>query len=279
MNFKFLAASFAAVFSITAFNAGLANANQVDDIKANGEIIIGTLGTDEPSSFIDPKTRQLIGYEIDLGNAIAEKLGVKAKFKQISVAARIPELQQKRVDILAASLTHTKDRESQVDFTYTTLVTGQVALVKKDAGVDHIKDLAGKKVLTVRGGTQEPNINKAVPDAKVVTFETSQQAFQALRQGKGVAFVDDESALLDYYGKLGPQKDDYKVLDESISVEPLAIAVRKGETELKDLINNTLAELEDSGAAEKIFFKWYGPGTNANLEQRNFKINSDVIQE
>lgn len=254
-----------------------AQADQLSDIQKKGEIVIGTLGTDEPSSFIDPKTRELVGYEIDLGKAVAKDLGVKAVFKQISVAARIPELQQKRVDLLAASLTHTKDRESQVDFTYTTLVTGQVALAKKSSGIAHVAQLAGKKVLTVRGGTQEPNILKAVPTAQVVTFETSQQAFLALQQGKGAAFVDDESALLDYYGKLGSHRDDYLVLPENLSVEPLAMAVRKGETPLKDAVNKTLAKLEQSGEAEKIFLKWYGPGTKTNLQTRNFKIDSDKI--
>ena len=105
-------------------------------------------------------------------------------FKQISVAARIPELQQGHVDLLAASLTHNKEREALVDFSYSIIVTGQKALVKKNAGFASLHDLDGKKVLTVKGGTQEPNIRKALPNAQVVTFETSQQALLALQQGR-----------------------------------------------------------------------------------------------
>lgn len=71
-----------------------AHADQLADIKKKGEIVIGVLGIDEPNNFIDPKTREFIGYEIDLAKAIAAKIGVKPVFKQIAVAARIPELQQ-----------------------------------------------------------------------------------------------------------------------------------------------------------------------------------------
>src|ERR1700712_2601339 len=176
-----LAAAVAALAFVTA-----AHADQLDDIKKKGVIVFGVLGTDEPNSFVDPKTRDIVGYEVDLAKAIAQKIGVKAVFKQLAVAARIPELQQGRVDVLAASLTHNKEREGQVDFSLTTFVTGQKVLVKKSSGITDVPQLAGKKVLTVKGGTQEPNIRKAVPGVDVVTFETTQQAFLALQQGKGV---------------------------------------------------------------------------------------------
>ena len=104
--------------------AGAAQADQLADIKKKGEIVFGVLGTDEPNSFIDPKTRQLVGYEIDIATAVAKKIGVKPVFKQMSVSARIPELQQGHVDVLAATLTHNKERESQVDFALTHFVTG-----------------------------------------------------------------------------------------------------------------------------------------------------------
>lgn len=182
MKIRLLGAAVAAVFTLI---GSAAHADDLADIRKKGEIVIGTLGTDEPNSFIDPKTRQIIGYEVDLGTEIAKAIGVKPVFKQISVAARIPELQQGHVDLLAASLTHNKEREALVDFSYSIIVTGQKALVKKNAGFASLHDLDGKKVLTVKGGTQEPNIRKALPNAQVVTFETSQQALLALQQGQG----------------------------------------------------------------------------------------------
>src|ERR1700733_15816266 len=137
----------ATLLAATAF-ASAAHADQLDDIKKKGEIVFGVLGTDEPNSFVDPKTREIVGYEVDIAKAIAAKIDVKPVFKQIAVAARIPELQQGRVDVLAASLTHNKERESQIDFSLTTFVTGQKVLVKTSSGISDIGQLAGKKGLT-----------------------------------------------------------------------------------------------------------------------------------
>ena len=257
--------------------AGAARADQLDDIKKKGEIVFGVLGTDEPNSFVDPKTREIVGYEVDIANAIAKKIGVKPVFKLLAVAARIPELQQGRVDLLAASLTHNKEREAQIDFSLTTFVTGQKVLVKNSSGIKDLAQLAGKKVLTVKGGTQEPNIRKAVPTVDVVTFETTQQAFLALQQGKGVGYVNDEASLVNDHAKLGAAKKDYTILPQNISVEPLALGLKKGEAQLKALVDGVLRELESSGEAEKLFIKWYGPATKLQFDKRSFKIDSDKI--
>jgi polar amino acid transport system substrate-binding protein len=259
------------------FAATAARADQLADIKKKGEIVFGVLGTDEPNSFIDPKTRQLVGYEIDIATAVAKKIGVKPVFKQMSVSSRIPELQQGHVDVLAATLTHNKERESQVDFALTHFVTGSKVMVRQGGGVTALPQLAGKKVVTVRGGTQESNIRKAVPTADVVTFENTQQAFQALRQGKGIAYVNDESSLLADYGKLGAAAKGFTILPTSIGTESIALGLRKGEKSLKAVVDGTLRELEASGAAEGLFNKWYGPGTRPNIGKRAFKISTDKI--
>lgn len=267
----------AALAASTLLLAGVAHADQLADIKKKGELVVGVLGTDEPATFIDPKTRQIVGYEVDLAEAIARKIGVKLTLKQIAVAARIPELQQGHVDLVAAGLTHNKEREAQIDFSLTTFVTGQKAIVKKDSGITEVAQLAGKKVLTIRGGTQEPNIRAAVPNVEVVTFDTSQQAFQALQQGKGVGYVDDEAALMRSYAKLGPAKSQYAVLKQNLSTEALAIGLKKGESGLKGVVDDTLRELEKSGEAQKIFVKWYGPATASGFQTRDFKFDSDKI--
>lgn len=137
--------------------------------------------------------------------------------------------------------------------------------------------LAGKKVLTVKGGTQEPNLRKAVPTADVVTFETTGQAFVALQQGKGVGYVNDEVSILADYAKLGPAQKDFVILPENLSIEPLALGLRKGEPALKRVVDDTLRELEKSGEAEKLFFKWYGNDSKIKFQTRPFKIESDKV--
>jgi polar amino acid transport system substrate-binding protein len=274
-----LARLLAVASAATLLIATTAHADQLADIKKKGELVIGTLGTDEPNSFVDPKTRQIAGYEIDLGNAIAKHIGVKPTYKQIAVAARIPELQQGHVDLLAASLTHNKEREAQIDFSLTAFITGSKVMVKTSSGIKDVPDLAGKRVVMAKGGTQEPNIKKAVPTVEAVTFETSQQAFQALQQGKGVGYVNDESSLISDLGKLGPAAKDYRILPTNLNVEPLALGIKKGETGLKKAVDDTLRDLEKSGEADKIYLRWYGPGTKTNAPKRTFKIESDQVTE
>lgn len=261
----------------TALLPAAVRADQLDDIKKKGEIVFGVLGTDEPNSFVDPKTREIVGYEVDIAQAIAKKLGAKPVFKQLAVAARIPELQQGRVDVLAASLTHNKEREAQIDFSLTTFVTGQKVMVKASSGIKDVPELAGKKVLTVKGGTQEPNIRKAVPNVDVVTFETSQQAFLALQQGKGAGYVNDESSLVNDHAKLGTARKDYVILPTNLSVEPLALGLKKGEKGLKTAVDGVLREMESSGDAQKLFDKWYGPSSKLQFDKRSFKIDTDTI--
>lgn len=255
----------------------LACADQIADIRKSGELVCGVLGTDEPMSFVDPKSRSIVGYDVDLCGAIARKLGVTPKIKQLSVAARIPELQQGRVDILAASLTRNKEREAVIDFSLATFVTGQRVMIRRDSGITRVAQLAGKRVVTVKGGTQEPNMRKAVPSVVMVTFETAPQAFVALQQRKADGFVNDEVSLLDAYGKLGAAQKDYLLLTESISTEVLAIGLRKNEPALKTLIDAVLADLEKSGEAEKLFLKWFGPGTRLNYDKRHFKIGAEGL--
>ena len=266
----------ALLFTSIAF-VQVAQADQLASIKAKGELVCGTLGTDEPNSFIDAKSRQLVGYEVDLCRAIAKSLGVKPVVKQLAVAARIPELQQGRIDILTASLTHNKEREALIDFSLSTFYTGQRVLVKKSSNIGSVAGLAGKKVLTVKGGTQEPNIRKAVPGVEVVTFETAGQAYLGLQQGKGAGYVDDEVSLLNNYAKLGAAQKDYIVLPQNISQEVFAFGIRKGEAGLKTAVDNVLRGLEKSGEAEQLFFKWYGPTSNVKFQKRTFKIESDRI--
>jgi polar amino acid transport system substrate-binding protein len=267
------------MLGVLALSVPMARGDQLEDIKRGGALIIGVLGTDEPDSFIDPTTRQFVGYEIDLGNDLAQRLGVKASYKQLAVAARIPELQQGRVDILEASLTHTKDREALIDFSLTTLVTGQRVMVRTSGGITDVSQLAGKKVVTVKGGDQEINIRKAVPTVDVVTFETTQQAFQAFRQGKGIGYVNDEVSLLSNYSKLGADAKDYVILPRSISTEPMAIGIRKGEPGLKAAIDGALRDLERSGEGVRLYQKWFGSDSVLKIPTRPFTFESDKIPD
>ena len=256
--------------------AGAAHADQLADIKQKGEIVIG-VRVAEPNSFVDPKTGEMVGYEIDIAKAVAKAIGVKPMFKPLASAARISQLQQGNVDVLAASLTHNKQREAQVDFSLTMFVAGQKVMVIAPSDVKDLADLAGKKVLAVKGGTEEANLRKAVPTVEIVDVDTIRQAVLALQHGDGVGYVADDTTLANDYAEFGGGRKDYAILPTNVSVEPLALGIRKGETGVKTAVDDTLRALEKSGEAERIFLKWYGPGTKANFDKRSFKFETDEI--
>lgn len=264
-----------AAFALTSLlTLPAAHADQLDDIRAKGEIVIGVLGTAEPYSYIDPTSRQLVGYEIDLGHEIAQALGVKPVFRQIAVAARIPSLQQGHVDILAAALARIPEREQQIDFSLPIFVTGQKVLVPNRGGLQHVAELDGRKVVTIKGGTQEDNIKAAVPGVTVVSFDSAPQAFLALQQGKAEGFVDDESGLIGVLSKAGTKASDYAILPERVSTTTVGIGLRKNEPALLDAVNAALGALEQDGKAENLFFKWYGPNTRHGFTQRDFRFEA-----
>lgn len=256
---------------------GVAHADQVDEIKKKGELVVGVLGTDEPMSFIDPKSRELVGYDVDLGKAVAAKLGVKPVFKQITIAARIPELQQGHIDLLAASLTHNKEREAQIEFSLTTFVTGTKVLVRNNSGIKDVPELAGKRVVTAKGSSMEVNMRNAVPTANIITFDTSPQAFVALQQGKAVGYVNEDASLARSLNQIGDKRSDYKILPTNLAIEPLALGIKKGETGLKKVVDDTLRELEASGKAEALYEHWFGQQSALKMPKREFKIESDKI--
>lgn len=275
MKFRWLAT----VTAAAALLGGAVHADQLADIKAKGELVVGVLGTDEPQSYIDPKTRELVGYEVDLGRAVAQKIGVKPVFKQITLAARIPELQQGHVDLLAASLTHNKEREAQIDFSVTTFVTNQQVMVKANSPFKDVPDLAGKRVATAKGSSMEVNIKKAVPTVTVISFDTSPQALVAMQQGKAVAFVNEDQSLARALVEMGEQRKNYRLLPASISTESLALGIKKGETGLKKVVDETLRELESSGKANALYEQYFGAKSALKMGPRRFKMESDQITE
>jgi len=274
---KFRRLAGVATLSALALTALPASADQIADIKAKGELVCGVLGTDEPFSYVDPASREIVGYDVDLCSAVAKSLGVKTVLKQISVAARLPELQQGHVDLLAASLTHNKERESQIDFSLSTFITGQKAMVRKDSGITTLAQLDGKKILTVKGSTMETNIAAKIKNASVVSFDNSPQALLALEQGKGVAYVNDETSLVSNLVKLGPAAKDYTLVPQYLSSEHLALGIRKGETGFRNQVNQVLTKMEADGDAQKLFDKWFGPNTKMKFPPRSFKISTDKI--
>jgi polar amino acid transport system substrate-binding protein len=259
-----------ALAAAVAAGVATAQADQLADIKARGTLICGTLGTAEPFSFQDPKTREIVGYDVDICRKVADALAVKLELKPMSVEARIPELAQARVDILAANLGWTKERAQQIDYSYSYFVSQQKVLVAADSGIATLEQLAGKKVSALKGSSSEQAVRRVIPTAETVTFQDSSSAFLAVVQGKVDGFCASELILVKLR-KQAPASSPLSIVATSVFVEPWGLGIRKGETAFRDEVNKTLAALDASGEAGKIFTKWFGPETVYGMK-RDFSI-------
>lgn len=246
-----------------------APADTLAEVKKKGVLVAGVKDSLPPFGYIDEKSRQIVGYDIDFINAIARKLGVKVEMKPVTSASRMPQLQEGNIDIIAATMTKNPERAKQLDFSHTYFFTGQKFITKKGT-VHALKDLDGKKIGTAKGSTSEQNVKKAIPSANVLSFDDYPQAFLALQQGKVQAVTTDEAILAGILAK-APNKGQFEIPSLQISDEPYGLGMRKGDKNFVDFVNKTILEMEKSGDAKKIFDKWFGPDTQFHLS-RTFKI-------
>ena len=256
-----------ALATITA-KAALAG-DTLAEAKKKGVLVVGCKDSLPPFGYIDEKTRQIVGYDIDFVNAIAKKMGVKVELKPVTSASRMPQLQEGHIDIIAATMTKNAERAKVIDFSHTYFFTGQKFITKKGS-VKSLKDLEGKRIGTAKGSTSEQNVKKALPTATVLSFDDYPQALLALEQGKVQAVTTDESILIGILDK-APDKSKFEIPNFQISDEPYGLGMRKGDTNLVNFVNKTILEMEKSGEAAKIFDKWFG---KYHLH-RSFKITAD----
>ena len=263
----------ATLFMIMALAAVTAKAALAGDTlaeaKKKGVLVVGCKDSLPPFGYIDEKTRQIVGYDIDFVNAIAKKMGVKVELKPVTSASRMPQLQEGHIDIIAATMTKNAERAKVIDFSHTYFFTGQKFITKKGS-VKSLKDLEGKRIGTAKGSTSEQNVKKALPTATVLSFDDYPQALLALEQGKVQAVTTDESILIGILDK-APDKSKFEIPNLQISDEPYGLGMRKGDTNFVNFVNKTILEMEKSGEAARIFDKWFG---KYHL-QRSFKITAD----
>lgn len=248
----------------TVLSVGTAAADRLADIKSRGTLTCGTLGTAEPFSFADPKTREIVGYDVDLCTAIADDMGVELEIKPMSVEARIPELVQGRIDILAGNLGYTPERAQQIDYTTAYFVSLQKLLVKADSDFATIDDLAESRISAPKGSSSESYVREVLPQATLLTFQDPPSAFLALAQSKVDAMILSEINAEKFIAQTGEK---FKFIDQAVAEEFWGLGVRKDEPALLEQVNATLKRLEESGEGEKMFDKWLGETTAYKLKK------------
>ena len=242
-------------------------AGKLDAIKARGKLLVGITASSPPFSFRNDG-KGIVGYDVDLAGAVAKRLGVATEKITIINADRIPALQQDRVDLVAVGMTRSKKRENDVDFSYAYLDSPHMILVRKDGGVAHITDLAGRKLALVRSASVDAKLKAAVPSLQIVYFDTYDAAFAALADRGVDAFLADKMLVLWFAQQSGHAADFTLIADYQLP-RTAGFALKKNEPRFLAFVDETLLDLEASGEAAKIFDTWFAP------LPRTFRIKPD----
>ena len=248
------------------FLAGTARAQTattLDEVKKRGVLRAG-VRQDVPGFGLVDEKGNTIGFDIDIAAELARRLGVKLELVPVTAATRIPLLQQGRIDLIAATLTHYRERDKVIDFSIGYFWTGQKLMVKKSSNINTLGDMAGKRAGTTVGALALKNLAAAQPKATGQTFEGYPEAFLAMQRGLIDAVVADLIILAGLRAS-APNPDDYVIIGDSLGGGDYAIGVRENDSKWRDTINFTLQDMWRDGTWDQIYGRWIGPGTALNL--------------
>jgi polar amino acid transport system substrate-binding protein len=252
---------------LTSAIASSAAADKLDDVKARGKLLVGVTESSPPFSFLVPG-KGIVGYDVDLAAQLARALGVATEKVPIINAERIPSLQQDRVDLVAVGMTRATNRANDIDFSFAYLDSPHQILVRKDSGIVHVTQLAGRKLALVRSASVDAELKAAVPTMQIVLFDDYKGAFSALQDRQVDGFLADKMLVL-WFAKDSGRLDDFALIGDYELPRTAGFALKKNEPRFLDFINTALLKLEASGEAAKIFDVWFAP------VPRTFRIQPD----
>jgi glutamate/aspartate transport system substrate-binding protein len=254
-------------------------------VKESGSITLGIRESSDPLSYLDDR-QQPVGYHIDVCNRIVDAVksqlklpALKVQHQAVTSQNRIPLVSNGTVDLECGSTTNNEARQKQVAFAPTTFVTNVRMAVKKASGITSLGQLGGKPVATTTG-TTSVQLMRAHEKGKGLDFKEvygkdHADAFLMLETDRAVAFVMDDNLLA---GRIVSSKSpaDYAIVGEVLSIEPIAIMLRKDDPAFKKLVDDTVSGLMKSGELEKLYARWFLspiPPKNVNL---NFPMSEQL---
>src|SRR5438874_2678280 len=254
-------------------------------IKESGVIAVGHRESSIPFSYYDDK-QQVVGYSQEIALRIVDAAKRELKLPDLQVKLvpvtsqnRIPLVQNGTVDIECGSTTNNLERQKQVAFSNTIFIVRTRLLTRKDSGIKDFPDLQGKNAVVTAGTTSERLLRTLNEEKKLGIKITSAkdhgESFLILESGRAAAFMLDDVLLSGEVAK-ARKPSDWIVTGTPQSREAYGCSMRKGDAKFKALVDRTVARIETSGEAEKIYAKWFLnpiPPRNLNL---NFPLSEEM---
>ena len=234
-------------------------------VKASGVVTMGVRDSSGALSYTLGEGKYT-GYHIEVCNRVIAKVEkavgrkLEVKYQSVTAQNRIPLVQNGTVDIECGSTTNNATRQKDVSFLPTTFVEEVRIATKANSGITGIAQLNGKNVATTTGTTSVQTLRKneraTGVDFKEVFGKDHSDSFLLLESGRADAFVMDGAILA---GNIATAKSpaDFKIVGEVLSVEPIAIMIRKDDAAFKKIGDDTVKEMMKSGEIAKLWDKWF----------------------
>lgn len=238
--------------------AALSFAGALEEIQKRGTLRVGLEPGYMPFEMTNKKG-EIVGFDADIAQRMANKMGVKLELISTAWDGIIPALLTSKFDIIMSGMTLTQERNMQINFAKPCILIGQTVLLNKklEGEIHSYKDLNDPKytIASKLGTTGEQSAKRMIPNAKYLSYETEQEAVMETINGKVDAFIYD----LPFNAIAAAQKGEGKLvfLDEPFTKEPIAWAVRKGDPDFLNWLNNFLEQLKYDGVYDKIYAKWF----------------------
>lgn len=251
----------------TAPAASQSAASNAKTIK-NGVLTIGLDDNYPPMEFRDEKN-ELVGFDVDLAKAIGEKMGVTVEFSPIAWEGIFEALKTDRYDVIMSAVSLTPERLENFSFTKPYLANGQVIVAKPgDTTIKGPEDLAGFKVGVQTNTTADTacvkyNKEKGI-DFELTRYDDIIQTFEAMNTGRIDYIVVDYAVAIDYQTK---HPDKYYITGAQLTNEPIAVCLKKENTELRDQIQKALDEIRAEGKLAELSKKWFKEDYTANIDE------------
>jgi len=230
----------------------------IDNIVKNGELRVGMTGTQPPYT-IESSDGELIGYEVDLANLLAEEIGVELKIVRMPFKELLPSLQAKKVDIIMSGMTMTPQRNTQVIFLGPYIYSGKSILTMAHIFIQventNELDKGSIKITTMAGSTSEKFVLTNMPKAKLLAESNYDDCYKLLMDGKADILLADFS--LCRYTILRNPDAGLETFDEPITKEPIGVAIKHTDPLFLNLLNNFLTQLDADGTLEDLNDKWF----------------------
>ncbi len=226
-------------------------------LQEEGRIRIGVKYDVPPFGFRNPQTDEIEGFDVDLGKAVADALGVEAEFVEAISDNRIPFIQDGTVDLILSTMTINEERAQEIGFTDPYFIAHGRILVPQDSDIQGIEDLAGNSVCTAIGSTYQETLREEAPEADLRLVDTYSECLELLQNGAVDAISTDDVILT---GMI-IQDDSLKLVGDELTVEPYGAGFRRGDDEFGEFLNEVIAEYKADGRWQERYDFWLGRHT------------------